>query len=74
MRLGFVGAKIENLATCVQLLNGNSKHHFKKLNTYSTSLCHGSELLTDVEYESYTQLVPRVQKRLIDADKMDGRK
>ena len=52
-RVGFVGAKIEKLATCVQLLNGNSKHHLKKLNTYSTSLSPVSELLTDVEYESY---------------------
>ena len=43
MQLGFVGAKIEKLATCVQLLNGSSKHLLKKLNTYSTSLSPGSE-------------------------------
>ena len=55
LRVGFVGAKIEKLATCVQLLNGNSKHHIKKLNTYSTSLSPGSELLTGDEYESYNR-------------------
>ena len=46
LRVGFVGAKIEKLATCVQLLNGNSKHHIKKLNTYSTSLSPGSEKMS----------------------------
>ena len=59
-RVGFVGAKIEKLATCVQLLNGNSKHHIKKLNTYSTSLSPGSELLTGDEYESYNSDKPMV--------------
>ena len=61
MQLGFVGAKIEKLATCVQLLNGNSEHHLKKLNSYSTSLSPVSELLTDVEYESYNNDQRRVK-------------
>ena len=60
MRWGFVGAKIEKLATWVQLLNGNSKHHLKKLNSYSASLSPGSELLTGDEYESYNSDKPMV--------------
>ena len=44
LRVGFAGAKIEKLATCVQLLNGNSKHHIKKLK--------------EEEYESYNSDKP----------------
>ena len=61
LRVGFVGAKIEKLATCVQLLNGNSKHHIKKLNTYSTSLAR----LREEEYESYNSDKPIIYEDLV---------
>ena len=52
-RVGFVGAKIEKLATCVQLLNGNSKHHIKKLK--------------EEEYESYNSDKPIIYEDLVHA-------